>query len=100
MTEIYKGLNNKFGNKCKLRFFFTTENVYRKGNNHCHFTLYVSDSSLHDEVVGQLKSLINEDRLFLEKYDYYLAGTHYNLKEGAKGEDWDIYGTDLSCPEI
>lgn len=100
MKEIYRLLYNKFGTKCKLRYFFTTEDVFGVGNNHCHFTLYVDDMNYHEEVVAELKSITKADRLYLDKYDYYLAGTYYNLKEGTQGIDWDIFGSDLSCPEF
>lgn len=91
MQTILKELKEKF-TSTKIRMFFATEDAFGEGNNHCHFTLYVSDSALHDEVLRTFKELTKGDRLYITEYDHYLAGVYYNVKEGLKGDTWDILG--------
>jgi len=100
MHGLYESLIDNFGAETDIMIFFTTEPFTSRLGYHNHFTLYVSNTKLHDEVIKAIKTYFNFDRVDYGKYDMYQAGLFYLSKEGLVGEDWDILGNNLSDKNI
>lgn len=96
MVNLYKHLTKVFGSQSEIRFFFTTEDVFNKGNNHSHFVLYLSNSALLERVKAEIEKHLEGQRVYIDTYNHYKAGIFYSCKEGLRDVNWDILGTSLS----
>ena len=76
------------------RMFFTTEAFTNRKGYHNHIIL--KHDMPGDEMKNCLKFLMPKAIIDVQKYNPFLAGVFYVSKEGLRGEDWDILGSDLS----
>lgn len=96
MNEINDELIQKYGTETEIRIFFVTEPFANRKGYHNHFTLYISNNKLKEEIVNDIKSFFSYDRVDLTIYDKYKAGLFYMAKGGFVNEDWDLLGNNLS----
>jgi hypothetical protein len=90
MHGLYDYLKKKYQDSTKLRLFFTTEPFTNRKGYHNHFVIHIEDKKLHEQIVTEIQSYFNYDRVDLSRYDRYKAGLFYMSKEGLSGEDWDF----------
>ncbi|MFY0602590.1 MAG: hypothetical protein JXQ93_01475 [Flavobacteriaceae bacterium] len=101
MTKFYNQIEGKYGEKTKLRMFYTTESFsYRDEAHHNHFVIDVSDSKYHYSIKKELENYFRNDRLYIENYDEYKPCIFYCGKENLNGTAWDILGNDLKTDGI
>jgi len=96
MNSMYDMLIEKYGNKTDVRLFFTTEPFTNRKGFHNHLVLYIQDRSLHTQVIKEIQSFFDYDRVDCIPYNKYEAGIFYMSKDGLINEDWDIQGNNLS----
>ncbi len=99
MNEIYDELIKKYGAETEIRIFFVTEPFTNRKGYHNHFTLFVSNNKLKEQIVNDIKTFFSYDRVDLTIYDKYKAGLFYMAKAGLVNEDWDLLGNSLSKNE-
>lgn len=96
MNEIYDVLIKKYGDETEIRIFFVTEPFANRKGYHNHFTLFISNNKLKEQIVDEVKNFFSYDRVDLSIYDKYKAGLFYMAKGGLVNEDWDLLGNTLS----
>ena len=99
MNEIYDELIKKYGAETEIRIFFVTEPFTNRKGYHNHFTLFVSNNKLKEQIANDIKTFFSYDRVDLTIYDKYKAGLFYMAKAGLVNEDWDLLGNSLSKNE-
>jgi len=95
MNMIFEELEKVYGDKTEIRMFFTTEPFSSRSGHHNHFSLYVSNKKLHEEIIWMVQDFFNYDRVDIKKYDKFQAGLFYMTKGGLINEDWDLLGNNL-----
>ncbi len=88
MHALFNHLSEKYD--CAIRLFFTTEPFASRNGFHNHFTIYVDDLKIHDELIKEIREFFSFDRVEFEPYNRYEAGIFYMCKDGLLNEDWDI----------
>ena len=95
MDDLYNQLEMKYGDRCVLRMFYTTESYSVRDGNHNHFVLYVSEPSLHFEIRQEMLAIIGANQFDIQKYDEEKPCVFYSCKEGMSGTEWDLWGNNL-----
>jgi len=95
MHAIYEMLDEKYGNNTDIRMFFTTEPFKKREGHHNHFTLYVKNRKLREQIVKSIEDYFKYDRIDCRIYNHYKAGLFYMTKKGLVNEDWDFLGNNL-----
>ena len=90
MNTLYESLTDKYGKNAEIRMFFSTEPFANRVGYHNHFTLYVSDKKLHEQIKAVIADFFVMDRIDVELYDRLQGGLFYTAKKGLVNEDWDI----------
>lgn len=90
MHGLYDHLVNIYGDKTKIRIYFSTEPFKGREGYHNHLAMNISEPKLHDEIIKEVERFFSFDRVQAEQYDKYRAGLFYMSKEGCQLEDWDI----------
>ncbi|CAM1357027.1 hypothetical protein [Tenacibaculum halocynthiae] len=96
MHSCYEYLVSEYGGKTEIRLFFTTEPFVNRKGYHNHFSIYISNDKLHNEIIQVIQTFFSFDRVDYKKYDRYKGGLFYMSKEGLINEDWDVLGNNLS----
>jgi len=90
-------INEKYGDKTKLRIFYNSEK-YSVGNSyHSHIVLYVENKKLQPKILELLQKDFRDDRIEIDKYDYKKGFLFYSIKDGKdfKTTSWGIDGNNL-----
>lgn len=82
-----------FGNH--YRMFFTSEPFTSIKGYHHHVILKVEDSKKED-IEALIERECPKGRVDVQPYDKYSAGIFYAAKKELQGEDWDIFGNNLT----
>jgi len=96
MAQTFSHLLDLYGKEIDLRIFFTVEPFTNRGGYHIHFILRVGEALLTKAVLSDIEKFYEGNRVEFREYDKYKAGLFYVTKNGLKGEDWDIFGNNLS----
>lgn len=96
MDDLYSQLEAKYGDRCKLRMFYTTESYSVRDGNHNHFVLYVDNPDWHFAVRQDMLTIIGGNHFDIQKYDEDKPCIFYSCKEGMNGTEWDIWGNNLT----
>lgn len=95
MNEIYDVLIKKYGDETEIRMFFVTEPFANRKGYHNHFTLFISNNKLKEQILDDVKNFFSYDRVDLTIYNKYKACLFYMAKGGLVNEDWDLLGNNL-----
>ncbi len=96
MDNLYKTIEDKYGDLSHLRMFYTTESFSTKEGHHNHFVFNASNPDVHYAIKQDIVNLIGKDRHEIETYDETQPCIFYSCKEGLQGTGWDIYGNNLA----
>jgi hypothetical protein len=99
ITGLFNHLNQKFGSKTKLRMFFTCEPFNNREGYHNHFVLDVENIKMAEQVLNEMRTYFEYDRIEVKSYDRYKAGLFYISKDGLSGDDWDYLDNTNQRPE-
>ena len=95
MHSMSEMLIKKYGDESEIRLFFTTEPFSNRKGYHNHFVIHIENKRLEEQIIEEICSFFEYDRVDFNRYDKYKAGIFYIAKGGLVNEDWDILGNNL-----
>ena len=102
ISQFYNEINNRFGNKTKLRIFYNSEKYAGGSGYHTHIVLNIENKKLQPIILKLLKDYFISDRIQVDQYDYKKGFLFYSIKDEKdfNTESWGFNGNNLEKEKL